>query len=220
MVGVGTAGELESVRVTRLLRDDIVLGRRTPGSRLVERDIATELNVSRLPVREAIRTLVAEGIVTARPRTWAVVREFSTREVQDFAEVRDAIETLIFVFAAQRHDEAGIARLQSAADRELAAAERGDGDAARTAAAEFHEVAVDLAENDMLSELIGVFRARLRWLFGQHDELVAMAHEHVTILNAVRARDVEALRVIIPEHLAMGHEAAEKRLRARSVYQI
>ena len=50
MTGAG-ATELESVRVTRILRDDIVLGRRAPGSRLVERDIAAELHVSRLPVR-------------------------------------------------------------------------------------------------------------------------------------------------------------------------
>ncbi|MBQ3359643.1 MAG: GntR family transcriptional regulator, partial [Microbacterium sp.] len=74
MTGAG-ATELESVRVTRILRDDIVLGRRAPGSRLVERDIAAELHVSRLPVREAIRVLVSEGVVVARPRTWAVVRE-------------------------------------------------------------------------------------------------------------------------------------------------
>ena len=59
MTGAGATGELESVRVTRILRDDIVLGRRVPGSRLVERDIAAELDVSRLPVREAIRTLVS-----------------------------------------------------------------------------------------------------------------------------------------------------------------
>src|SRR6218665_3634131 len=113
MTEVGAAGELESVRVTGILRDDIILGRRMPGSRLVERDIAAELNVSRLPVREAIRVLVAEGIVVARPRTWAVVREFTQQDIQDFGQVREAIETLIFVFAAQRHDGVGLARLEA-----------------------------------------------------------------------------------------------------------
>lgn len=209
---VGVSGELESVRVTRILRDDIVLGRRPPGSRLVERDIAAELNVSRLPVREAIRTLVAEGVVVARPRTWAVVREFTHRDIRDFAEVREAIETLIFVFAAERHDEAGGARLRDAYERERSAAERGDAEEARTAAAEFHEVAVDLAANEMLGELIAVFLTRLRWLFGQHDDLVAMADEHRVILEALEARDTEALRRIVPAHLASGQAAAEHRL--------
>lgn len=209
---VGVGGELESVRVTRILRDDIVLGRRAPGSRLVERDIAAELNVSRLPVREAIRTLVAEGVVVARPRTWAVVREFTHDDIRNFAEVREAIETLIFVFAAERHDAQGLARLSEAYEREVAAARAGDAETARTAAAAFHEVAVDLAGNEMLGELIAVFLTRLRWLFGQHDDLEAMAEEHRVILEAVRARDVEALRRIVPAHLASGHSAAERRL--------
>jgi DNA-binding GntR family transcriptional regulator len=216
MADVGAAGELESVRVTRILRNDIILGRRAPGSRLVERDIAAELDVSRLPVREAIRALVGEGVVISRPRTWAVVREFTPRDIQDFGEVREAIETLIFVFAAQRHSDEGIARLRSAYEREVAAAEAGDLDAARIAAAEVHESAARLAGNEMLSELIGVFVTRLRWLFGQHDDLPAMADEHRVILEAVAARDVDALRELIPRHLATGQAAAERRLTSRT----
>lgn len=215
MAEVGSAGELESVRVTRILRDDIVLGRRAPGSRLIERDIATELNVSRLPVREAIRTLVGEGVVIARPRTWAVVREFTQSDIQDFGEVREAIETLIFVFAAQRHTPEGIARLRGAYERELAAAQVHDVETARLAASEFHEISAGLAGNEMLSELIGVFVTRLQWLFGQHDDLLAMAEEHRIILEAVESRDVDTLRVLIPRHLANGQAAAQRRLRIR-----
>ncbi|KQZ23268.1 transcriptional regulator [Microbacterium sp. Root553] len=212
MVGLGTAGELESVRVTRILRDDIILGRRAPGSRLVERDIAAELHVSRLPVREAIRTLVSEGVVVARPRSWAVVRKFTRRDIQDFGEVREAIETLIFLFAAERHTDEGIARLRAALDRELSAAQAGDIEAARMAAGEFHAVAAELAGNEMLDELIGVFVTRLRWLFGQHDDLLAMAEEHRVILEAVAARDTDTLRWLIPRHLASGQATAELRL--------
>ncbi|MFJ2370862.1 GntR family transcriptional regulator [Microbacterium sp. NPDC087665] len=216
MTGAGATGELESVRVTRILRDDIVLGRRAPGSRLVERDIAAELNVSRLPVREAIKSLVGEGVVVARPRTWAVVREFTLRDIQDFAEVREAIETLIFVFAAERHDDAGIARMRDAYERELAAAMIDDTETARIAAGQFHEFAGNIAGNEMLSELISVFLTRLQWLFGQHDDLLAMAEEHRIILEAMEARDAEALRVLIPKHLASGRLAAELRLSAET----
>jgi DNA-binding GntR family transcriptional regulator len=215
MADLGAAGELESVRVARVLRDDIILGRRLPGSRLVERDIAAELDVSRLPVREAIRALVSEGVVVARPRSWAVVREFTRQDIQDFGEVREAIETLIFVFAAQRRTEEGIARLRSAYEREVDAVAADDAEAARIAAAEFHEIATGLAGNEMLSELNGVFVTRLRWLFGQHDDLPAMADEHRLILEAVIARDEDALRVLIPRHLASGQAAAESRLAAR-----
>lgn len=217
MTAAGATGELESVRVTRILRDDIVLGRRVPGSRLVERDIAAELDVSRLPVREAIRTLVAEGVVVARPRSWAVVREFTQRDIRDFAEVRESMETLIFVFAAERHDEEGIARLREVYERELAAARAGDAEDARMAAGEFHEVAAVLAGNEMLGELIDVFATRLRWLFGQHDDLFAMAEEHRLILEAIEARDTDALRRIVPEHLASGRLTAERRLASSDI---
>ncbi|WP_243232809.1 GntR family transcriptional regulator [Microbacterium sp. CIAB417] len=207
------AVELESARVARMLRDDIMLGRRAPGSRLVERDIAAELNVSRLPVREAIRALVGEGIVVARPRTWAVVREFTARDIQDFSEVREAIETVIFQFAAARHDEEGLVQLREALDREAAAAEAGDILAGRSAAGEFHEVAARLSGNDMLTELIGVFVTRLRWLFGQHDDLAGMVAEHEEIFAAIAARDVELLGDLVPQHLARGRATAERRLR-------
>lgn len=217
MTGAGATGELESVRVTRVLRDDIVLGRRVPGSRLVERDIAAELQVSRLPVREAIRTLVSEGVVIARPRSWAVVREFTLRDIKDFAEVRQSIETLIFVLAAERHDERGIARLRDVYERELAAAHAGEQEDARKAAGEFHEVAAVLAGNEMLCELIDVFATRLRWLFGQHDDLLAMAEEHRVILEAIATRDVEALRRIVPQHLANGQLTAERRLASSAI---
>lgn len=212
MTAAGATGELESARVTRILRDDIILGRRAPGSRLVERDIAAELHVSRLPVREAIRALVGEGVVVARPRTWAVVREFTHHDIKDFAEVREAIETLIFVFAAERHDEAGIARLRAAYERERDAAEADDAEGARIAAAEFHEIAAELAGNEMLGELIAVFITRLRWLFGQHDDLPAMAEEHRIILETLAARDVDSIRTLIPQHLASGQAVAERRL--------
>lgn len=208
---VGT-GELESARVTRVLRDDIMLGRRAPGSRLVERDIAAELNVSRLPVREAIRALVGEGIVVARPRSWASVRSFTPRDIQDFAEVREAIETLVFIFAAERHDEAGLGRLRETLEREEAAAKKEDVQAARAAAADFHETVALLAGNDMLNELIEVFLTRLRWLFGQHDDLLRMAGEHRVIFDAIAERDVDNLRILVPRHLETGRDNAARRL--------
>ncbi|MGW8482022.1 GntR family transcriptional regulator [Microbacterium sp. NPDC055903] len=211
MTGVEVA-ELESVRVTRLLRDDIMLGRRAPGSRLIERDIAAELDVSRLPVREAIRALVGEGIVVARPRTWAVVREFTPTDLKDFAEVREAIETLVFVFAAERHDDEGLAALRAMLDEEQAAAAAGDTAAGRQAAGTFHEMVAEMVDNDMLRELVGVFSTRLRWLFGQYEDLVAMAADHELLYAAIADRDVEALRMLVPQHLARGRREAEQRL--------
>ncbi|MEJ1088071.1 GntR family transcriptional regulator [Microbacterium sp. Mu-80] len=214
-MGNHPSADLESVRVATALRDDIMLGRRPPGSRLIERDIAAELRVSRLPVREAIRALVAEGVVVARPRTWAVVREFSSRDLQDFAEVREAMETLAFVLATKRIDAEGIARMEALVAREEQAALSGDADAAHEASAAFHIAAVEHSGNSMLIELAASLVTRLRWLFGQHEDLGQMVSAHRVILDAMRLRDVEAMRTLIPAHLAEGRAAAEERLHQR-----
>lgn len=155
----------ESERVTRQLRDEIIDGVRSPGSRLVERELAESLGVSRLPVREALKILVSEGLVTPRPRSWAVVREFTTSDIADLDEVRSGLETLGFRLAAQRHTREGLERLRATVDAELDAARADDAVRARRAAADFHETVVSLAANELLNELERVLRSRLRWLW-------------------------------------------------------
>jgi len=211
-MGSDRSAGLESERVADALRDDILSGRRPPGSRLVERDIAAELRVSRLPVREAIKALVADGIVVARPRSWATVREFSLQDLQDFAEVREAIETLAFALATERIDDIGLALLGALVAQEEAAAASGDLQAARQASTGFHMTAVRLSRNAMLIELAASLVTRLRWLFGQQDDLTGMAATHAEILEAMRERDVDAVRRLLPQHLAAGRAAAHQRL--------
>ncbi|MYW69794.1 FCD domain-containing protein [Streptomyces sp. SID8379] len=198
----------ESERVMRTLRDQIIDGTRAPGSKLVEREIAQELGVSRLPVRDALRDLASEGLVTPRPRTWAVVREFSASDVADLGEVRSALETLGFRLAAQRRTRAGLDKLRSDLDVELAAAARGDGATARRAAADFHETVTELADNALLSELNETLSSRMRWLLAQHDDFTAVAEEHEDLYRAIEARDVRRVEELAERHLATSESAA------------
>ncbi|MER6982498.1 GntR family transcriptional regulator [Streptomyces carpinensis] len=198
----------ESERVTRQLRDEILDGVRQPGSRLVERELAEALGVSRLPVREALKTLVAEGLVTPRPRTWAVVREFTASDVADLHEVQSTLETLSFRLAAQRHTRAGLHKLRANLDAELEAAQAGDAVRARRAAADFHQTVTSLAANELLNELERVLRSRLRWLLGQHDDLLGVAREHETLYQAIAERDVQRVEALVLKHLASSRSAA------------
>ncbi|PZT70762.1 GntR family transcriptional regulator [Streptomyces sp. SW4] len=207
---MGASGDFapESERVTRQLRDEILDGVRRPGSRLVERELAEALGVSRLPVREALKALVAEGLVTPRPRTWAVVREFTPSDVADLDEVRSALELLSFRLAAQRHTREGLERLRAVVDAELEAARAGDAVRARRAAADFHMTVTSLAGNELLTELENVLRSRLRWLLGQHDDLLAVAAEHEALYDAIAERDVQKVESLVLEHLASSRKAA------------
>ncbi|MFC9456744.1 GntR family transcriptional regulator [Streptomyces sp. NPDC056637] len=211
MAGTGEF-EPESERVTRQLRDDILDGVRKPGSKLVERELAAQIGVSRVPVRDALRVLVAEGLVTPRPRTWAVVREFTPTDIADLNEVREALEVMTFRLAAQRGDRAGLGRLRSNVDEELAAARAGDAVRARRAAADFHETVTSMAANELLSELEGTLRSRMRWLLGRHDDLLAMALEHEGLYAAVADRDVARVEELVVTHLENSRRAiADKR---------
>ncbi|MFE2988875.1 GntR family transcriptional regulator [Streptomyces sp. NPDC059262] len=211
MAGTGEF-EPESERVTRQLRDEILDGVRKPGSKLVERELAAQIGVSRVPVRDALRVLVAEGLVTPRPRTWAVVREFTPTDIADLNEVREALEVMTFRLAAQRGDRVGLGRLRSNVDEELAAARAGDAVRARRAAADFHETVTSMAANELLSELEGTLRSRMRWLLGRHDDLLAMALEHEGLYAAVADRDVALVEELVVTHLENSRRAiADKR---------
>ena len=193
--------EPESVRVTRLLRDEILDRARRPGDRLVERDLADELGVSRIPVRDALRALAGEGLVISRPRLGAVVREFSTSDIADLNEVRAAWEPLIFRLAALRRTREGLQTLKTVVDEQLAAAADGDAPRARRAAADFHETVMAMTANDLLMELLGPLQSRMRWLFSQYDDLMIVARQHAELYEAIAERDS-----VRAERLAVAHQ--------------
>ena len=197
--------ESETERVTRQLRGEILDGVRPPGERLVERELAAALDVSRVPVREALKALVNEGLVTLRPRSWAVVRTFTDSDIADLTEVREAFEPLTFRLAAERRTKEGLDRLRAVLDEQLVAARAKDAVVARRKAADFHELVTELASNELLVEIERPLRSRMRWLLTQHDDLIAVAGQHLELFTAIANRDVDAAERLATEHLAQSH---------------
>lgn len=181
--------ELESSRVTSWLRDAILDGARAPGSRLIERDLAGEFGVSRVPVRDALKALETEGLVELRPRTWAIVRELTPDDLADLDEVRQVLEPMAFRLAAERHRPEGLERLQAALEDEREGARAEDQLVSRRAAADFHEIVVELADNRLLTEMMSGIRSRVRWVLAQHDDLNHVIEEHDELFDAIRDRD-------------------------------
>ncbi len=203
--------EPEAIRIAEQLRCAIIDGIRQPGSRLIEREIAVDLGVSRLPVREALQTLISEGLVTQRPRSGAVVREFKASDIADVIEVRVALELMTFKLAAQRYTRSSLDELRCALDEELASARCGDAAASRNAGTKFHDLVNLMAGNELLCELHGSLGGRMRWLMAQHDDLLEMALEHERLYDAIAARDVAAMDVLIPRHLETSRTSAMTR---------
>lgn len=201
------------------LRDAILDGERQPGSRLIERDLATEFGVSRVPVRDALKVLEAEGLVALRPRTWAIVREFTPSDIADLDEVRAVLEPLTFRLAAERGRER-LDRLRRTLDAEKIGAIAEDPVGARRAAADFHEAVTELSGNALLVELMQGMRSRLRWVLAQHDDLAHVTDEHEALYEAIAEGDsdrAEALALAHVESSRLEREAHDLARRAAAV---
>lgn len=207
-------GVLESTKVADWLRDAILDGVRPPGSRLIERDLAAEFGVSRVPVRDALKILEVEGLVTLRPRTWAIVREFTPSDMTDLDEVRSVLEPLAFRLAAERHRRDGLDELRRALDEETISAEAGDPIASRRAAADFHEQVTVLTENRLLGDLMQGMRSKLRWGLSQHDDLAHVTEQHQALFQAISARDGDRAEELALAHIESSRREREAHLRA------
>ncbi|OZM81341.1 GntR family transcriptional regulator [Pseudonocardia sp. MH-G8] len=195
-------------RVRDELRERIADGRIEPGQRLYEIALAAELGVSRLPVREAIRMLESEGMVSVLPRRGGVlVRQLDREDVENLFDVREALEVLAARRAAERADEVGLAELRRLVTTAREAHRAGDApgvDAANTA---FHEQVHQLGRNPLVPEMLGPLTGRLRWLFRQNVEHERVLDDHERLARALADRDAEKAA-----ELALAHIRASRRM--------
>ncbi len=194
-----------SQKVYEHLRGEILADSLAPGTELSEVALSRELEISRGPIREALRRLAAEGLVTMRPRRRAEVRSLTTGELIDAYQVREALEVMAVRLAIPRITEADLARLENLIDQMAGHARRqavADFFAANVA---FHETLCELSGNDKLREThhrlegeIGRFQDRTLALRGNLDSSVS---EHRAILAAVRLRDADRAAQLTADHI-------------------
>src|SRR6478735_9505873 len=124
--------------ITGRLRQLILDGRLRPGQALRPADLAPRLGVSAMPIREALRILEAEGLVTFKPRIGARVAEIREEDVEELYLVRGALEGLAARLAATNVTDADLAGLHEAFDEMTAARARNDFDTFSQYDKEFH----------------------------------------------------------------------------------
>ncbi len=177
-----------------------------PGYRLVERELIERLGVSRTTVREALRELESEGLVTVIPQRGAVVATLSAREAADLYEARVAIEALVVRRFVERAPDPAIADLQDAVE-EFATLCEGGGDIRQMLAAKdrFYEVLVRGAGSPPLQQLLGSLQARVRQLratsLSQHERPKQAAEELRSLVEAIAARDVATSERLCSVHV-------------------
>jgi DNA-binding GntR family transcriptional regulator len=185
------------------LRERILSGEFRCDSALDPTVIANQLGISRMPVREALRQLDAEGLVTMRPNRKAIVTNLTANEVEDLFEMRAAIETLAVRSAMAAMDKTAIAELQLLAQRMNNAADNWKTWLQRHD--EFHQYISELSGRPRISkEIIRLRQAVQPYLLismtasGQTE---MAGHEHSSLVQVFASSDVAAAEAAIASHV-------------------
>ncbi len=180
-------------RVADQLRDAIQLGRYPPGTRLVERSLAEEFNVSHIPIREALARLAEEGLVERLPRRGARVAGLSPELFDSVSDIRVLLERFVARRAHERLTEVDRLVLEGIIEAMVSAARDGKIDRVLELDRGFHEQLVSVADHTILSELVAQLRGRVNAFLQAATSslngrrLVAHAESHRRLLAAIAA---------------------------------
>lgn len=206
--------------VAERLRERIFSHELQPGTWVDEQALAEQYGISRTPLREALKVLASEGLVTLKPRRGCYVTEISDRDLDEIFTVMAMLEGECARASAKRASESDLARLQSIhADLEQAAG-RQDIDRFFEANQAFHQAVQQIADNRWLLHVIEDLRkviklSRHHSLFSEGRLEQALA-EHREILDALLERDADAAEARMRDHIRSGRAALERIAQARS----
>ena len=207
------------VRVVDALRRMIVTGELAPGERIVESDLAERLGVSRTPMREAIKTLVLDGLVDSPIHRGARVKPLELSEVDALFEVIAIVEALAAEQATRRIDPADLTDLLALHDRMHDFYEQGDRETYFELNTTIHERIVALAGNPILSDvharlMLRARRGRYLAIFSADRWRQAVA-EHDALMAAMRDGDAEKAFDVWRAHLMNTGEAVRQSISAQ-----
>lgn len=203
--------------VFKTLRQGILTGELKPGERLMEIHLANKLGVSRTPIREAIRKLELEGLVTMIPRRGAEVAQITEKSMKDVLEVRKVLDDLSVELACERITEEEKELLKSACVDFEEAVKTGDfAKIAKTDVA-FHDIIVTATRNIRLSQMVNnlaeqMYRYRFEYIkdSSQHARLV---QEHEEIYQGIIVGDKKRALEAIEAHIDNQEIAVLKQIR-------
>jgi len=199
-------------RVLASLRQEIIAGSLRPGDRLVERELADRFGVSRVPVREAIRALVAEGFVHFETPRRTVVRRLTPNDVRELFELREALEVYAAGLAAERVTPEDLARMAELLDRAATATEAGDAELITDINSLLHDRIVAMAGNTLLTEALEPVAGRLRWMTRRNEEWPQLLVEHRELYEAIASGDPDRARAHALAHVRTNYRSTVRHL--------
>jgi DNA-binding GntR family transcriptional regulator len=200
-------------QVVRVLREDILNGRLGPGQRLIETMLCEAYGVSRTVIREALRQLESERLITVRPNLGPVVTILTDAEIRAIYVVRATLEGLagkLFAENASAQDCRALLKLKDRLDKEY---RKGDVESREAIKAEFYALLCAGARNDVLTEQLRSIHARIaifrRFAFVNDARIEPSIRELENIITAAaKKRDPAAAWAACEHHIVISADLA------------
>ncbi|HEY7603237.1 MAG TPA: GntR family transcriptional regulator [Gaiellaceae bacterium] len=203
-------------QVSDILRREIVEMRLHPGQRLVERELIERLGVSRTTIREALRELAAEGLVTTIPQKGAIVAIPSPKEAAEVYEVRALLEGLAAREFVDNATELHLEALRQAMTQVARAGKKDDADGVLRAKNRFYDVLFGGADNATIRSILGGLQARVAVLRATSLTAPGRPRQSVTeiqaIVDAIERRDGDAAAEAASFHVRQAAETAFRQI--------
>lgn len=199
--------------VAERLREQIFSHELAPGSWLDEQNLAIAFGISRTPMREAIKVLASEGLVTTKMNKGAYVTEVDRRDLEQIFTVLSLLEGQAAKETAIKASEAQLTQLDNLHHRlEKAAADR-DTEQFFEINVKFHDLIQEIAGNKwmngVIEDLRKVLKLQRRDSLTRSGRLLSSLVEHREILQAILKRDPQAAELAMRKHLTRGLEATK-----------
>lgn len=189
------------------VREAILRGDFTPGDRILEDEVAQRLNISRTPVREALRRLEDEGLLIHQPHRGMTVAKLDYQMIVELFVVRDVLEGAAARMAARLASDTEIEVLQSIARRESDVVDSAEGMALHNR--RFHDTIYMMAHNRYLLKTLSALSDSLAVLsatsFSLPERRLAAMQEHRAIADAISARDPDRAEALARAHIHSAH---------------
>ncbi len=198
-----TASKTESAY--RQLRKSIILGEIADGERLLETVLASKMNVSRTPIREALQKLAAQGFVRAIPRAGYVVERLSESDIEDLYRTRIALEQTACKWAAEKLTAEETARLEHNLEETDRAIRRNRTENMIELDMQFHHILCQAAKSRTMYRLSRILNDRtlkFRIACIHFADVAQRARDgHWAVFDALRSKDPDAIDRSVMEHL-------------------
>jgi DNA-binding GntR family transcriptional regulator len=195
-------------RAYNAVRAGIIEGIHPPGSRVTEQEVAASTGVSRTPVREALRRLEAEGLLSFAPNQGAVVTSWSDQDAEDIFELRAMLEGYGARLAAGKATREDVSQLRRLAEKQVQeAAERSQGYLERIADvnSQFHRRLLETAASARLQATLSTISSAplVMQTFRDYDsdDLTRSAHHHLEMVEAIESGDADWAESVMHAHV-------------------